>query len=139
MNPQLTVMCGLPGANKTAVANLMKGVTVSRADHQNDAYETILDLLNQGQDVTYDAQNLTAKERTDLLNYVRSNYAHKHTGRIDAVCIYIQKSVVDCMKKLEDENRYMPIKALLQLEKQTQVPNYSEGWDCIMTVTQTIE
>lgn len=129
-NPMFIMMCGLEGPKKEELAQAYSGTIVQKS---NTDCEEIITLLQNGQNAIYDAQSSTKTERVSTLELLR-----KRAIFGEAICVYAQTNVLEDHKKLESQNSYVPIKALLQDHvEDTQVPNYEEGWDRIITMMAT--
>lgn len=129
-NPMFIMMCGLESPKKEELAQAYSGTIVQKS---NTDSEEIIALLQNGQNAIYDAQSPTKTERVSTLKQLR-----KRAIFGEAICVYAQTNVLEDHKKLESQNNYVPIKALLQDHvEDTQVPNYEEGWDRIITMMAT--
>lgn len=124
--PTFIMMCGLPNSGKTGLARMFSGEIVRKSDVDHDQ---IIALLQAGKNAIYDAQNLSKAERITTLKLLRD-----HADFGEAICVYVQKNVADIHHKFAAQNKYIPIKALLQDQiDEIQIPSYDEGWDRIIT------
>lgn len=105
----LTMMCGLPNSGKTAKARELAaqtGATLIRLDSYTHLYldgykpqnilafalRDMMDALNRGEDVIYDAVNATADERRQIVDTV-----DVEDCRI--VCVYMQTPEAVCIAR----------------------------------------
>ena len=145
--PVMTMMVGLPGAGKsTYVKNIEYGNgkpiihssdelrdelygDVNSQEHNADLFNELhrrikTDLLD-GHDVIYDATNLSKKRRRAFLDELK-NIKCKH------YCEVILTPLEKYMEQNKNRERTVPEDVILQMIKNFQPPEYSEGWDRII-------
>lgn len=97
----------------------------------NELNSRALHHLEQGYSVIYDATNLAAKNRIDMLHRVRAI-----NSKIKAVCIFFDEPPKVCIKRQETRERKVPEIVIKRQHKQIEYPTYDEGWDTIVRLPQ---
>lgn len=141
------LIMGLSGSGKTTYAknivNLRGGVLLSSDSLRNEYYgdESVQDnpsfifeqmrirtlyALKDDKDVVYDATNLSAKRRKNLLKQLPKN--------IVKVCHCILTPLETCIENDKKRERHVSEHIIMKQLTQFQVPWYDEGWDDIITV-----
>ena len=139
-------MIGLPGSGKSTVAEELKNdkrIVVSSdaireewygsADIQidsgkvfNEMKKRTFNALKNGFNVIYDATNLSAKRRTNLVKEIRQRFPNE---KLIAYMILAPLDV--CIYRNLKRDRIVPISAMFDMVKSFQAPYFHEGWDKI--------
>ena len=97
------------------------------------AKKAVVDLLNDGKSVVFDATNVSSKYRVSFLSDIRrsvdSNRAITYTAHV--MCTPIETCLAYNEKRAEDGGRFVPEDVIYRMMKQFQVPQYFEGFDYI--------
>lgn len=88
-----------------------------------------LTLLQEGQSVIYDATNLRAKNRIEMLERVRAIIPD-----CEAICIFFEIHVTECQERQSLRDRKVPFEVIKRQARQFELPQHSEGWDQILRV-----
>ena len=141
------LIMGLSGSGKTtyakSIAALKSCVLLSSDDLRKEYYgdESVQDnpafifeqmrirtpnALKEGKDVIYDATNLSAKRRKNLLKQLPKN--------IIKVCHCMLTPLETCVQNDSKRGRHVSEHIIMKQLTQFQVPWYDEGWDDIITV-----
>lgn len=91
-----------------------------------------LNHLAQGYTAIYDATNLSAKRRIELLKEVRAV-----NSNTNCICIFFQVSPRVCINRQELRDRVVPEDVIKRQYHQMDVPSYGEGWDKIYRAPQS--
>lgn len=94
---------------------------------------TVAHLL-AGNDVMYDATNVNAKKRRVLLSYLKAQVKDLETN-----ALYLYTDFEECVRRNNSRDRVVPYEVLKRTYKALQVPTYSEGWDNIHYIADSIE
>ena len=144
--PKLYVMCGISGSGKSTYAKLLKNSAQKRtiivstdelramvygdASNQTDsqlifsvAYAMIQLLLERDYDVIFDAMNLKARARKDLIN--------KFHGIATMECVVCKIPIEEAYFRQTLRERRVPEDIILAQSKRMSIPTYNEGWDII--------
>jgi len=140
------MMVGLPGSGKSFLAKNMMNCEhissdaireevfgdVNDQNHNDEVFNIMLNrtievLKNDGKCV-YDATNLNAKRRMNLLKELRNRVGNK----FHAECIVCVPSFELCCKRNNERDRVVPQFVMDRMYKQFQPPIYEEGWDEIV-------
>lgn len=141
---KLTVLIGIAGAGKSTYAKYIaeqddKTIIVSSdaiqeelfgdASCQNEPakvfdlmYKRTAVALTAGFNVVYDATNIKAVRRAELLSKF-DNLA------IQKVCIYFNVSLKKAYMQNMTRDRHVPRRVIYSQYKSIEVPTYAEGWD----------
>ena len=142
---------GLPGSGKTYFAKIVEESEKNlwhlssdeiRKDLWGDANyqknpkqvfkmmnEMTLAALKVGIDVIYDATNLEAKYRKQILNEV------KKIEGIETICLVFNVPLDLCIRRAAERDRVVPEAVIRRMHSKIERPQYEEGWDYICTVT----
>jgi tRNA uridine 5-carbamoylmethylation protein Kti12 len=105
----------------------------SKSDH-NEVFSLMrlrtLRALNNNHDVVYDATNVSKKERTDLLNELKS----KSLEPFESVAYVFETNVPTCIERQSNRNRKVPEEVILRMAKRFEEPDEIEGWDSIKKI-----
>lgn len=140
----LNLLVGLPGSGKSTYAKEQNGVWISSdaireelfgdvndQKHNDKVFDTMkkrtINALNRQELVIYDATNLNAKKRMNLLKELR---AKVHIPFI-AKCTIFPLPVFKCKMNNWQRDRIVPEFVIEKMWKQFQPPFYDEGWDTI--------
>ena len=144
--PKLYVMCGISGSGKSAYAKSIQSSARNRiiiistdelramlygnASDQTDpelifnmAYSMIQMLLERDYDVIFDAMNLKARARKDLINRFR--------GIATMECVVCNVSAEEACHRQTLRERHVPEDIVFAQSKRMSIPTYDEGWDII--------
>lgn len=143
--PKFIMLCGICGAGKTTYAKTLDAVHISsdaiRAElrpddteyHPEDnekvfkiMHERVFDALNKGNDVIYDATNVTRKDRAGIMNKLPS-YVIKE-------CHIVWAPIEVCIE--QDSKRDNPVgeEVINKFLKRFQAPFYDEGFQEIKVI-----
>ena len=148
MKPKFIMLVGISGAGKTTVAEIyvsfIKNTEIIsydaiRAELWGDEScqhnpkkvfeimnERTIEKLKANINIIYDATNLIASRRKQLLQKVKP-YCKK------TLCIFIDKTVKECLKNQAKRKRQVPYDVIRKQYSQLEIPTYDEGWDEIIT------
>ena len=156
--PKFYMLCGLPASGKSHYAldlqRIMsnetneKAVIVSSDNIRKELYgdeniqgnpeevfnlvhERILQSLNNGVNVIYDATNLKRKYRLEILN--------KFPKFIKTECHIVWKPIYQCIKDDSNRERSVGEKVINKMVQGFEMPFYDEGFDIIKYVSQEVE
>lgn len=144
--PKLYVMCGISGSGKSTYAKSIQSSVQKRtiivstdelramlcgnASDQRDpelifnmAYSIIQTLLERNYDVIFDAMNLTARARKDLIN--------RFHGIAMMECVVCNVSAEEACNRQALRERHVPEDIIFAQSKRMSTPTYNEGWDFI--------
>ena len=149
--PTLTVMCGISGSGKSTYAKKMylddeNWLTTEwlssdkiRAELYGDESiqgnpkrvfrtmnERMAIALKEGYNVIYDATNLCASRRKDLISLARQSAAN-----VKCECVVMATSFFDCIANQEKRRRKVPYDVIARQYYQKEEPTAAEGWDII--------
>lgn len=149
MNEQtLYVMIGLPASGKSYIAENMaedkSAIVISSdnirkeifgdnktQDNPNEvfrvAHEEISSYLQLGENVIFDATNISYKHRRTLLQKVK-----KHNVRCTA--IFVATPIEEIFHNNKSRNREVPEYVIKRMLKSIYIPFWHEGWDDILIV-----
>ena len=144
--PKLYVMCGISGSGKSTYAKSIQSSARNRtiivstdklramvygdASDQTDpelifnmAYSMIQMLLERDYDVIFDAMNLKARARKDLIN--------RFHGIATMECVVCNVSAEEACHRQTLRERHVPEDIIFAQSKRMSTPTYNEGWDFI--------
>ncbi len=143
LKPRFMMLVGFPGAGKSTFAKVNKSAYTTiissddiREERYGDAtcqkdckgvFDIARDLsvkeLREGQNVFYDATNLSAKYRRETLEYI--------SGKVDCkkVCLIIAKPFEKCLYDNRRRKHSVPDDDMQRMYRHFQPPWYTEGWD----------
>ena len=87
-------------------------------------HEDIITLLQSGQDVVFDATNISRKTRVQLLEKLNKM-------DVDKIAISCMTDVETCIAQNKMRERQVPEHVIYRMWKTFNVPVYAEGWDYI--------
>lgn len=142
--PRFVMMWGIPGSGKSTYIeeNLMLNHVVVSSDilreelygdvndmdHNTEVFEAMkkrtINTLKKGQNVVYDATNLSHKRRTALLNELKKIQCTKIIH-----CMIVPFSI--CLSRNSNRERTVPYMAMYKMRCNTSIPYFYEGWDMI--------
>lgn len=151
--PFFYLMCGLPGSGKSTFAKELKAKTdrikglnetvllssdelrkemfgdENNIEHNGEVFNEMRrrtkENLKAGNNVIYDATNISSKRRTNLLQYELKNI------ECDKVCVYIPTIWLDCIENDKKRDRQVGREVIIRMRNQLDIPMYNEGWDYI--------
>ena len=144
--PKLYVMCGISGSGKSAYAqsiqrsarnrtiivstDKLRAMLYGNASDQTDpelifniAYSMIQMLLERDYDVIFDAMNLKARARKDLVN--------RFHGIATMECVVCNVSAEEACHRQTVRERHVSEDIIFAQFKRMSTPTYNEGWDFI--------
>ena len=144
--PKLYVMCGISGSGKSTYAKsiqssarnrtiivstdelraMLYGNPSDQTDPElifNMAYSMIQMLLERDYDVIFDAMNLKARARKDLINQFH--------GIATMECVVCNVSGKEACHRQTSRERHVPEDIVFAQSKRMSIPTYDEGWDFI--------
>ena len=142
--PKLFVLCGLPGSGKSSWAQAHpQYVTVSsdairaelygHEETQGDPQEVFAEmdkrvssLLDEGKDVIYDATNISAK--------IRKNIIAKFP-QATPICIFLDTPVKECIKRNLKRKRHVPEHIIMRMNKNLEPPTAEENFTIIEKIS----
>lgn len=146
---KLYVLVGLPGSGKTWTANRILATDPNAVWISSDAIREELwgdandqqnpsqvfgimllrttEALMDGKNPIYDATNLIAKTRTNLLKQLKSTVAVPFI----AECWVVATKISECKARQSLRDRKVPDEVIDRMVRQFQTPWYNEGWDKI--------
>lgn len=152
-NPTLYILIGVPGSGKSTYAEELfqkseRGIALVSSDqirkslYGNEscqdnpkkvfsiAHQAIKDMLASGRDVIFDATNIYAKDRMDLIRKV----CFEVKKEIRFVAIYFDTPIETCIARQELRERKVPTKVIEKMNRQMEKPIFYEGFDIIRTI-----
>ena len=156
--PIIIVMCGLPGSGKSTLAESII-VTESNEEHkpiihssdvlrkelfgdeatQGDNNKLFTELhrrikadLVTGNDVIYDATNISKKLRIQFLNELKNISC-------TPICLCMMTSYETCLKNNEKRDRQVPIEVVKRMQMNWQPPHYNEGFKEIKYIFSNLD
>ena len=147
MKPIFIMLVGISGAGKSTIAkeycsSMKNSIIISsdaiRAELWGDERfqhnpKLVFEIMNtrtvenleKGVSVIYDATNLIAARRSNLIRQIKS-YCKQ------VICLFIDKSLNECAANQRKRKRQVPYDVMRKQLSQLEVPQYSEGWDKIL-------
>ena len=152
-NPTLYILIGVPGSGKSTYAEELyqkseRGIALVSSDsirkslYGNEscqdnpkkvftlAHKIIVDQLEHGFDVIFDATNIYANNRKDLILKV----CFEVNQPVRFVAVYFDTPVDICIARQELRERKVPAKVIEKMGRQIDKPSFEEGFDIIRTV-----
>ncbi len=147
----LYFLCGIQGAGKTTFAfnNYQrlnatiistdeirkKYVQIEEKDVFPTAYKLIGELLNNGQNVIFDATNITKKVRNRHI----SNIKEELNTNIKIICYLFKTNLDECINRVNLRNKdkdalYLPLEVITSYYNNFQDPSLDEGFDEIIII-----
>lgn len=139
------MLCGLPASGKSTISDYLdaNGYEVFSSDEyrrkllgdinaQDDnnlvfttMHSDIENCMKTGQDLVYDACNISAKRRKAYLETIKK-YDYIKT------CIVVVTTYEECLERNKQRERTIPEFVIKKMYKNFNVPYYTEGWDKIL-------
>lgn len=94
----------------------------------NELHKRIIKHLKAGDNVVYDATNLSRRRRIAFLNNIKHINCNKN-------CIVFCTPFEECVKRDSSRARTVGREVIFKQVKQFQVPLFEEGWDNIFAIT----
>ena len=91
--------------------------------------EMTLAALKAGINVIYDATNLEAKYRKQILDEI------KKIEGVETICLVFDVPLDLCIRRAAERDRVVPEAVIRRMHSKMDWPLYKEGWDYICTVT----
>ena len=152
-NPTLYILIGVPGSGKSTHAEELfqkseRGICLVSSDqirkslYGNEscqdnpkkvftlAHKIVIDQLEHGFDVIFDATNIYAKDRMDLIRKV----CFEVKKEVRFVAIYFDTPIETCIARQNLRERKVPTKVIEKMNRQMEKPVFYEGFDIIKTV-----
>lgn len=93
----------------------------------NKIHKDIVDSLQMGYNVIFDATNISAKNRVSLLQKINK-------VNVEKIAIVMATEYQKCLEQNEMRERQVPRHAIKRYREQFQIPIYNEGWDDIQII-----
>lgn len=152
-NPTLYILIGVPGSGKSTYAEELyqkaeRGTALVSSDTIREnlygnascqenparvfeiAHQATIDQLTRGYDVIFDATNIYAKDRKDLILKVCFEVAKP----VRFIAVYFDTPISECIKRQELRERKVPTKVIEKMGRQIDKPTFQEGFDIIRTI-----
>lgn len=152
-NPTLYILIGVPGSGKSTYAEELyqkseRGIALVSSDcirkslYGNEscqdnpkkvftlAHKIIVDQLEHGFDVIFDATNIYANNRKDLILKV----CFEVTKPVRFIAVYFDTPISECIKRQDLRERKVPTKVIEKMGRQIDKPTFQEGFDIIRTI-----
>lgn len=152
-DPTLYILIGVPGSGKSTYAEELyekseRGIALVSSDqlrkslYGNEscqdnpkkvftlAHKIVVDQLEHGFDVIFDATNIYAKDRMDLIRKV----CFEVKKEVRFVAIYFDTPIETCIARQNLRERKVPIKVIEKMGRQIDKPTFEEGFDIIETI-----
>lgn len=152
-NPTLYILIGVPGSGKSTYAEELyekseRGITLVSSDqlrkslYGNEScqdnpkkvftliHKIVIRELEHGFDVIFDATNIYAKDRMNLIEKVCCEV----TKEVRFVAIYFDTPIETCVTRQELRRRKVPTKVIEKMGRQMEKPTFQEGFDIIKTI-----
>lgn len=152
-NPTLYILIGVPGSGKSTYAEELfqkaeKGTALVSSDQirkslygrescQDNpkkvfaiAHNTVIDQLKNGYDVIFDATNIYAKDRKELILKV----CFEVTQPVRFIAVYFDTPISECIKRQDLRERKVPTRVIEKMGRQIDKPTFQEGFDIIKTI-----
>lgn len=152
-NPTLYILIGVPGSGKSTYAEELfqksdRGTALVSSDNIREmlygnascqdnpkkvfeiAHQVIIDQLQKDYDVIFDATNIYANNRKDLILKV----CFEVTKPVRFIAVYFDTPISECIKRQDLRERKVPTKVIEKMGRQIDKPNFQEGFDIIKTI-----
>ena len=152
-NPTLYILIGVPGSGKSTYAEelyqksergtaLVSSDQIRKSLYGNEncqdnpkkvfsiAHQATIDQLQRGYDVIFDATNIYAKDRMDLIRKV----CFEVKKEVRFIAIYFDTPIETCIKRQDLRERKVPTKVIEKMGRQMEKPIFYEGFDIIKTI-----
>lgn len=152
-NPTLYILIGVPGSGKSTYAEELyqkseRGIALVSSDqirkslYGNEscqdnpkkvfsiAHQATIDQLTRGYDVIFDATNIYAKDRMDLIRKV----CFEVKKEVRFIAIYFDTPIETCIARQDLRERKVPTKVIEKMNRQMEKPVFYEGFDIIRTI-----
>lgn len=152
-NPTLYILIGVPGSGKSTYAEELyqkseRGIALVSSDcirkslYGNEncqdnpkkvftlAHKIIVDQLEHGFDVIFDATNIYAKDRSDLIRKI----CFEVKKEVRFIAIYFDTPIETCVARQDLRERKVPTKVIEKMGRQIDKPTFQEGFDIIKTI-----
>lgn len=152
-NPTLYILIGVPGCGKSTYAEELfqkseRGIALVSSDNIREmlygnancqdnpkrvfeiAHKIIIEQLQKDYDVIFDATNIYANNRKDLILKV----CFEVTKPVRFIAVYFDTPISECIKRQGLRERKVPIKVIEKMGRQIDKPNFQEGFDIIRTI-----
>lgn len=137
------MICGLPGSGKSRLAQLLsmpydavvlssdklrkelfddEGNTTDNVELFGELHKRIVENLNDGKSVIYDATNINYKRRRAFLNFIQKTGCRK-------TCFMVATPYNMCVEQIEARERKVPPEVIKRMYMNFYIPQYYEGWD----------
>lgn len=151
--PTFMMMVGLPGSGKSTIAEEIKDrankidktkqtVLLSSDELRKEMFGSENDMehtgevfnemrrrtrenLKAGNNVIYDATNISSRRRTNFLKCELKNIECKK------ICVYMPTIWLDCIENDKKRSRSVGNHVIMRMRNQLDIPCYNEGWDLI--------
>lgn len=149
MFSKFIMMVGIAGSGKTTVASKVAAslddcLVVSSDAIRGELYgdeaiqgdssrvfqlmeERTMEALRAGRDVIYDATNVTAWRRQELLA--------KLPLRVEKICLWVNVPLERALQNNQMRERHVPEWVIHYQAKQLEFPMPNEGWDAVYVIT----
>lgn len=148
---KLFVMVGVPGSGKTVFAKeLAEDIGAVHIDVNKVRYELthnysdtkhheevfakahamMLDALEEGKNVIFDATSVSRKARKSILDYIPENLREK----IEVIAVFINIPLEKSLERNKARSRIVPERVVLRMYRQMDFPRIEEGFDCVLKV-----
>jgi predicted kinase len=94
------------------------------------AHQVIIDQLQKDYDVIFDATNIYANNRKDLILKV----CFEVTKPVRFIAVYFDTPISECIKRQDLRERKVPTKVIEKMGRQIDKPTFQEGFDIIKTI-----
>lgn len=145
--PIFVMMCGLPGSGKSTYAKEISkqlfGAIICSSDEIREElcgdknsqenneevfkllHSRIKEKLRNGENVIYDATNISSKRRRAFLNELKNIPCTKQ-------CIVMATHFEECCDRNSKRDRIVPYEVIERMYKNWNTPYWFEGWDIIL-------
>lgn len=139
---KLYTMVGIPGSGKSTIANQIPNTVVISSDAIRKelygaeeiqgngkqvfdlVYKRIGEKLAKGNDVVFDATNLTPWTRSAVFRFTAEHIA-----------VFVNTSLDDCLERNAARERKVPEEVIYRMYHSLTCPNKTEGFKTIITIT----
>lgn len=141
---KLYTMIGIPGSGKSTIANQIPNAVVISSDAIRKelygaeeiqgngkqvfdlVYKRISEELAKGNDVVFDATNLTPKARKAVFRFPAEHIA-----------VFVNTSLDDCLKRNAARERKVPKEIIFKMNDRLIYPRRAEGFKTIIIIIST--